>query len=160
MSSLVVTLGFGNSGLLLSVYFGLLLFLWNIPSSQRQQQQQRPFTQNQHMEPPTTSTCPFCTIASAHPLQPPTTTTPPFNPSATNPPSFPILSTPTVLAFLDIMPLAHGHLLVAPRRHAEKMSDLSVEEAGSLGAWLPVLSRVVCRAVGCADWNVVQNNGL
>ncbi|KAI9782692.1 MAG: hypothetical protein M1839_004679 [Geoglossum umbratile] len=114
------------------------------------------------MEPPPPQpppTCPFCAIASSHAPLPPTNTTTAYDPSATNPPAFPILSTPTVLAFLDIMPLARGHLLVAPRRHAEKMSDLSPEEASSLGAWLPVLSRVVCRAAGCEDWNVVQNNG-
>jgi diadenosine tetraphosphate (Ap4A) HIT family hydrolase len=103
--------------------------------------------------------CPFCAIASSYPPVSPTTTTHPFDPSATSPPAYPILSTPSVIAFLDIMPLARGHLLVAPRRHAEKMSDLSADEAASLGAWLPLLSRALCRSVNVRDWNVVQNNG-
>jgi diadenosine tetraphosphate (Ap4A) HIT family hydrolase len=38
-----------------------------------------------------------------------------------------ILSTDHVLAFLDIMPLTRGHVLVAPRRHYEMLGDLGVE---------------------------------
>jgi diadenosine tetraphosphate (Ap4A) HIT family hydrolase len=38
-----------------------------------------------------------------------------------------ILSTDHVLAFLDIMPLTRGHVLVAPRRHYEMLGDMGVE---------------------------------
>lgn len=37
-----------------------------------------------------------------------------------------ILSTEHVLAFLDIMPLTNGHVLIAPRRHYEKLGDMGV----------------------------------
>lgn len=30
------------------------------------------------------------------------------------------------MAFLDIMPLTRGHVLVAPRRHHEMLADLGV----------------------------------
>ncbi|KAF4633802.1 hypothetical protein G7Y89_g4305 [Cudoniella acicularis] len=109
---------------------------------------------------PTTSSsssCPFCTIAHTYPPTPSTL----INPSLTltAPSAFPILSTPLLLAFLDIMPLAPGHLLVTTRTHHEKISDVSEEEAIELGLWLPRLSRVLARTMGVWDWNIVQNNG-
>ena len=71
-----------------------------------------------------------------------------------------MLSTPLVLAFLDILPLSPGHLLVTTRAHKEKVSDVSLEESRALGEWLPVLSRVLAKATGVWDWNIVQNNGI
>lgn len=70
-----------------------------------------------------------------------------------------ILSTPQVIGFLDIMPLSAGHVLLAPRHHAEKIMDLTPEEGASLGAWLPIVTRAVSRAMQVDDLNVVQNNG-
>ncbi|EPE25247.1 HIT-like protein [Glarea lozoyensis ATCC 20868] len=102
-----------------------------------------------------TSSCPFCTISQAHPPS----STPSHNHELTDPPSFVVLSTPLVLAFLDILPLAPGHLLVTTRQHHEKISDVSEEEAVELGRWLPRLSRVSARVGEVWDWNIVQNNG-
>jgi hypothetical protein len=58
------------------------------------------------------------------------------------------------------MPLAPGHLLLSPRAHREKVSEVTDEEAQELGRWLRVLSRVLARVTGVWDWNIVQNNGL
>ena len=63
------------------------------------------------------------------------------------------------MAFLDIMPLSPGHLLVTTRKHHGKISDVTEEEARELGAWLPRLSRVLANVTGVWDWNIVQNNG-
>jgi len=63
------------------------------------------------------------------------------------------------MAFLDMLPLSPGHLLVTTRRHHEKISDVSEEESGELGLWLPRLSRVLANVTGVHDWNIVQNNG-
>lgn len=63
------------------------------------------------------------------------------------------------LAFLDIFPLARGHTLVIPKEPAATMGDLSDEAAAALGRVLPRLCRAVCRAVGCTDYNLLQNNG-
>ncbi|ROW16623.1 hypothetical protein VPNG_01487 [Cytospora leucostoma] len=57
------------------------------------------------------------------------------------------------------MPLSRGHLLLCPRRHAPKLSDVSPAEARELGYCLRVLSSALSRATGVDDWNVVQNNG-
>jgi diadenosine tetraphosphate (Ap4A) HIT family hydrolase len=104
-------------------------------------------------EPPA-EPCPFCAIAHAY-----TPSSPFHDPTLVTPPAFVILCSPLCLAFLDIMPLAQGHLLVTTRMHHEKLSDVSEPEAAELGKWLRVLSRVLGRATGVWDWNIVQNNG-
>lgn len=63
------------------------------------------------------------------------------------------------MAFLDIMPLSAGHVLVCPRAHRPKLTDATRAEARALGDEVRVLSAAVARATGVGDWNVVQNNG-
>lgn len=70
-----------------------------------------------------------------------------------------ILSTPLLVAFLDIMPLSVGHVLLCPRAHRPKLTDVTPAESAELGRHLRVLSAAVARATGVGDWNVVQNNG-
>lgn len=99
--------------------------------------------------------CPFCNIATSYP--------PSANPNndheRVSPSAFVVLSSPLCMAFLDIMPLSPGHMLVTTRRHHEKISDVSEEESRELGLWLPRLSRVLANVTGVWDWNIVQNNG-
>ena len=64
-----------------------------------------------------------------------------------------------VLAFLDIAPLSHGHVLVIPKERAAQMDDLSDEAAAALGRVLPRLCRAVMSATGCEAYNLLQNNG-
>ncbi|KKA28383.1 hypothetical protein TD95_000168 [Thielaviopsis punctulata] len=102
--------------------------------------------------------CPFCAIASSFPPYDPHH--PPSSlPSPLSPTAFVLLSTPSVIAFLDIMPLSTGHLLLSPRRHAEKFTDVQPAEAAELGRSLLVMSKALARATGVHDWNIVQNNG-
>ncbi|KAH7039641.1 HIT-like domain-containing protein [Microdochium trichocladiopsis] len=107
--------------------------------------------------------CPFCAISRAFPPYDPTSPPPPgspsINPDKLSPASYVVLSTPTLLAFLDIMPLSPGHLLLCPRTHRPKLTDVSPSEAADLGKHLRLLSRALCRTTGVMDWNVVQNNG-
>jgi diadenosine tetraphosphate (Ap4A) HIT family hydrolase len=105
--------------------------------------------------------CPFCAIASAHKPYSPSSPPPPddLSPTRTSPPSFLVLSTPSLIAFLDILPLSPGHLLVCPRPHRPKLTDATPAEARRLGAAVRVLSEALARATGVRDWNVVQNNG-
>ncbi|KFA65908.1 hypothetical protein S40285_02378 [Stachybotrys chlorohalonatus IBT 40285] len=103
--------------------------------------------------------CPFCAIAAKHdpydPLHPPSS----LSPHLTSPVSFVVLSTPSLVAFLDILPLSRGHLLLCTRAHRPKVSDVTPAEARDLGGYIRLLSRALVRATGVADWNVVQNNG-
>ncbi|KAF2276183.1 HIT-like protein [Westerdykella ornata] len=124
--------------------------------------------------------CPFCNIASAFP-------SPSFqsrsrastsssssrveslidcvpsdaasNHEKTTPSSFIILASQDVIAFLDILPMTRGHVLVATRNHRVKVEDMRGEEGREMGFWLPVLARVVSRVSGSTDYNIVQNNG-
>lgn len=95
-----------------------------------------------------------------------------------------ILSTESVLAFLDIMPLTRGHVLVTTREHCGTVGDVGVttgrevcilvfhiifvlrtritDEGVQLGKWIPIISRAVMKTLfgdAEAHWNVVQNNG-
>lgn len=64
-----------------------------------------------------------------------------------------------VLAFLDIGPLSEGHTLVIPKEPAETLDALSDESAAAIGRVLPRLCRAVKSVSGCADYNVLENNG-
>ena len=120
--------------------------------------------------------CPFCNISKAYPAEPSPVPHSP-HPEKISPQCHLILSTPHVLAFLDILPIAPGHVLVTTRDHFKKLSDLynlpqapedwvanrnasyARETARAMGEWLPIVSRALCKATGIEDWNVVQNNG-
>jgi diadenosine tetraphosphate (Ap4A) HIT family hydrolase len=77
--------------------------------------------------------------------------------------AYPVLSTPTVVAFLDIAPVSRGHVLLCPRRHCVKATDMTVAESATLGVWLPILTRAVLKMLETtteeASWNIVQANG-
>jgi histidine triad (HIT) family protein len=64
-----------------------------------------------------------------------------------------------VLAFLDIGPLARGHVLVIPKEAAETLDALSDESSAAIGRVLPRLCRAVKRVTGVAAYNVLENNG-
>jgi diadenosine tetraphosphate (Ap4A) HIT family hydrolase len=126
---------------------------------------------------PYPQSCPFCAISAAYPhhnlsqthhhsssskpLSQPLYQYVPSMPDASlvEPNCHLILNTPQVLAFLDIMPLSPGHVLVITRNHHVKLGDVPGDEARELGFWLPLVSKAVVKAVGADDWNVVQNNG-
>jgi len=112
-----------------------------------------------------TDGCPFCFIAECYqpfnPRQPPSRVDAAIRPTISDPQpeTFIVLSTPLLVAFLDIAPLARGHLLLCPRKHREKLTAVDPSEASELGGWLRVLSAALVKSTGVDDWNVVQNNG-
>jgi histidine triad (HIT) family protein len=64
-----------------------------------------------------------------------------------------------VLAFLDIGPLAKGHVLVIPKEPAETLDKLSDDSAAAIGRVLPRLCRAVKSVTGIDQYNVLENNG-
>ena len=64
-----------------------------------------------------------------------------------------------VLAFLDVGPLSLGHVLVIPKERVAFLHELSDEAGAAIGRVLPRLARAVVAVTGCADYNVLQNNG-
>jgi len=108
--------------------------------------------------PEPSANCPFCTISTTYPPSAPQS--PNLSSERTSPPTFLVLrSSPVCIAFLDIMPLSPGHLLLTTRTHREKVSEVTDEEARELGRWLRVLSGALARVTRVWDWNIVQNNG-
>lgn len=74
-----------------------------------------------------------------------------------------VLSTPLVVAFLDIAPVMPGHVLICPREHRAKAIELTPVESAAIGFWLPVLAKAVMRAIWGGtegSWNILQANGM
>ena len=65
----------------------------------------------------------------------------------------------SILAFLDIGPLADGHLLVVPKEHLTVMTDLSPDQVGRLVSILPRLGRALLDVTGAEGLNVLLNQG-
>ena len=78
---------------------------------------------------------------------------------AGNIPCHQLLETPTVLAFLDISPLAPGHALVIPKAHHARLHELSEEDAAECGRVLNRLAKALTGAKLANEYNVLQNNG-
>ncbi|MCL4808949.1 MAG: HIT family protein [Thermoanaerobaculia bacterium] len=74
-------------------------------------------------------------------------------------PSHRVYEDERVFAFLDIAPLAPGHVLVVPKEPAATLDALSEESAAAVGRILPRIARAVMAATGTRDYNVLQNNG-
>ncbi len=64
-----------------------------------------------------------------------------------------------LIAFLDVNPLADGHLLAVPRDHFERLTDMPATVVGKCASALPPLGRAVMQVTGAAGFNVLQNNG-
>jgi len=70
-----------------------------------------------------------------------------------------VLETPDCLAFMDIGPLAEGHVLLIPKAHVVTLDEMSPEQSAALFRHLPSLVSAVQAATGCEGVNVLQNNG-
>ncbi|KAK6907679.1 hypothetical protein I203_101677 [Kwoniella mangroviensis CBS 8507] len=66
-----------------------------------------------------------------------------------------LLETDTILAFMDIGPIARGHCLVIPKHHAAKLSDLPDDQTKDI---IPALKKLAI-ATGAENYNILQNNG-
>lgn len=67
--------------------------------------------------------------------------------------------TDDLVAFLDIHPLADGHLLVVPREHYAQLDLMPSTLCGRVCSALPTLGRALLTATGAAGFNVLQSNG-
>ena len=64
------------------------------------------------------------------------------------------------LGFMDIGPLAEGHLLLIPKEHYVTVDKIPPDLAGAMLKHVPALVRAVQLATGCEGVNVLQNNGI
>jgi histidine triad (HIT) family protein len=70
-----------------------------------------------------------------------------------------VFETDDLLSFLDIGPLAEGHLLVIPKNHYERLEEMPPEAVAALTRHLPALGKALLQVTGAAGYNVLQNNG-
>src|SRR6059058_1391528 len=66
---------------------------------------------------------------------------------------------PQVVAFLDVQPLADGHVLVVPRAHVACVEDLTPAAADTLFRTVVRLAGPVRTALGAAGTTIGINNG-
>jgi len=64
----------------------------------------------------------------------------------------------SVLAFLDISPIAKGHTLVVPKGHFPTLLDLPESEGKALFKALRLVAGAVKAETGAGGFNCVQNN--
>ena len=70
-----------------------------------------------------------------------------------------LLEDDLAVAFLDIGPLAEGHVLLIPKDHYVTVDQMPPDVAAAVLKHLPALGRAVKAAVGCEGFNILQNNG-
>lgn len=79
-------------------------------------------------------------------------------------PSVRVHEGPNCVAFLDVNPMAKGHVLVVPRRHWPDLASVPVAEAGDVAAYVELAQtvRAIAKAAIRAGWdgaNVLQCTG-
>ena len=70
-----------------------------------------------------------------------------------------VLREPDVVAFLDIQPLADGHVVVIPRAHVASLEELEPAAAEALFRAVVRLAGPVREALGAAGTTIGVNNG-
>lgn len=64
-----------------------------------------------------------------------------------------------VYAFMDITPVAKGHLLLIPKVHRENVYDMTEDEAAHLFRAVPKIANALKAEFQPAGMNLLQNNG-
>jgi histidine triad (HIT) family protein len=72
-------------------------------------------------------------------------------------PAYRVYEDESTMAFLDLYPFTRGHLLVVPKRHGARLTDLGAEDQSAL---VRTLERVLRQAERLTpDYNVALNAG-
>jgi histidine triad (HIT) family protein len=73
-------------------------------------------------------------------------------------PAFVVLDDDEAMAFLDVRPVFHGHVLVVPKVHVELLTDLPVDQIGPLFERVQRIAAAVPAAMGAQGTFVANNN--
>ena len=65
----------------------------------------------------------------------------------------------THVAFLDKYPIDHGHSLLLPREHFEKVTDMNSDKVGDLFSKVPKIAKAVIETTNADAFSLAQNNG-
>ncbi len=63
------------------------------------------------------------------------------------------------VAFLDKYPIDVGHSLVIPRKHYEKITDMTTDDVGTIFALVPKIAKAILDATNADAFSIGQNNG-
>ncbi len=63
------------------------------------------------------------------------------------------------VAFLDRYPIDVGHSLVIPRKHHEKITDMTTKDVGTIFALVPKIAKAILEATSADAFSIGQNNG-
>lgn len=74
-------------------------------------------------------------------------------------PSAKIYEDDHVVAFMDIMPVTQGHVLLIPKTHCENLYELTEDEAANLFKAAPKIANALNEEFKPAGLNLLQNNG-
>ena len=65
----------------------------------------------------------------------------------------------THVAFLDKYPIDHGHSLVLPREHFEKVTDMTADKVVDLFSKIPKIAKAIIQTTNADAFSMAQNNG-
>jgi len=63
------------------------------------------------------------------------------------------------VAFLDKYPIDVGHSLVIPRKHHERITDMTSDAVGNMFSLVPRIAKAILDAAGADAFSLGQNNG-
>lgn len=73
-------------------------------------------------------------------------------------PATKIYENSTTLAFLDIYPVAKGHVLVIPKKHSRNLFDIEDEDMKEVALTIKKVSNAMKAALKCDGINIYQGN--
>ena len=74
-------------------------------------------------------------------------------------PSFAVWSSDAAMAFLDVGPLADGHLLIIPRNHYARLTELPADLCAQLLSAVPALGQALLKVTAADGFNLLCNQG-
>lgn len=74
-------------------------------------------------------------------------------------PSEKVIENEGAFAFLDIRPLARGHVLVIPKRHVERFADMGEKDAHAVMDLAQHVARRLSRGLGAEGITIAVNDG-
>ncbi len=63
------------------------------------------------------------------------------------------------IAIMDKYPIQKGHSLVMPKKHYEKITDMTDDAVAKLFSKVPLVARAIIATTGADGFNIGQNNG-